>query len=212
MKKRVVIFDFDGTIADTFPAILKIVNLHAKDFGFSPINPREFEKLRNKSLQELIKKFKISFFKLPFILIEGRRELNREMDNVRLFPGIKETLLALKEKGLRLSILTSNSEGNVKKLLERYNLDGIFDFIHAEFDLFGKAKNLKNLMQKNKLLATDVIYVGDEIRDIEACKANNVQIISVTWGFNKKEILQKYKPDYIVDKPEEIIKIFANTD
>ena len=107
-----------------------------------------------------------------------------------------------------MGILSSNSKENIEKFLQANSLE-IFDFIHSEENILGKGKALGNLLKTHRLKNNEVIYVGDEVRDIEACKENGVKIISVTWGFNKKDILKKSKPDYIVDKPRKILKILS---
>src|SRR3989344_952663 len=176
---KTIIFDFDGTIADTLPLIIEFFNQNAEKFGFKKLGPSEVEGLRNKTVLEIIKEFKISLFRLPFIA---------------------------KKKGFKIGILSSNSKENIKKFLKANDLL-IFEFIYSESNIFGKGNALKSLLKKLKLNSKEVVYIGDEVRDIEACKKNGVKIISVTWGFNKKEILQKNKPDYLVDKLQEILKI-----
>ena len=105
-----------------------------------------------------------------------------------------------------MGILTSTSEENVRKFLKKNKLE-LFDFIYSGSSIFGKHKVMKSLLKKQKLKRKEVIYVGDETRDIEAAKKAKVKIISVTWGFNTKQILKKQKPDFLIDKPKELMKI-----
>lgn len=203
MKVKTIILDFDGTIADTFPLLLELFNKYAKDFGYKKINKKESDRLRNKNAKEIFKELKISPLKLPFLANKIRNELNKQIQIVKIFPGMKEVILKLKRKNFYLGILTSNSLDNVRKFLIVYGLE-VFNFVHSEMNAFGKAKALNNLLRQNKLSQEDVIYIGDEVRDIEACKKAGIKIIAVSWGVNKKGILQKYSPEYLVDKPIEI--------
>ena len=205
MKIKTVIFDFDGTIADTLTTIVKLFNTQAKEFGLQPITKRDLEKFRNQSPFEIIKHFGISLIKAPFIAAKIRAELKKKIASVKLFPRIKEILNKLKNKGFQLGILSSNSKENIEEFLKKNDLS-VFDFIHCEEKLFGKGQALKNLLKIHRLKNNEVLYVGDEVRDIEACREIGVKIISVTWGFNKKEILKKNKPDFLVDKPEQILR------
>jgi phosphoglycolate phosphatase-like HAD superfamily hydrolase len=66
------------------------------------------------------------------------------------------------------------------------------------------------VLRANYIAADEVIYVGDEIRDIEAAKRSKIPVISVTWGFNGTAILQQYQPDYLVHKPQEIIQLLVS--
>ena len=205
---KTIIFDFDGTIADTLPLIIEFFNQNAEKFGFKKLGPSEVEGLRNKTVLEIIKEFKISLFRLPFIAKKLRDDLRKKIRDTKLIPEIKEVFFKLKKKGFKIGILSSNSKENIKKFLKANDLL-IFEFIYSESNIFGKGNALKSLLKKLKLNSKEVVYIGDEVRDIEACKKNGVKIISVTWGFNKKGILKKNKPDYLVDKPEQILNIVS---
>ncbi|MBI4226600.1 HAD-IA family hydrolase [Candidatus Roizmanbacteria bacterium] len=209
-KVKTIIFDFDGTIADTFPLILELFDEYAEEFGYKKIDRKESERLRNKNPKEIFQELKISPLKLPFLANKIRNGLNKQIQTVKIFPGMKDVLLSLKKKNFYLGILTSNSLDNVRKFLFIYNLE-VFNFVHSEMNIFGKDKALNNMLRQNKLSREDVIYIGDEVRDIEACKKAKIKIIAVTWGFNKKEILQKNNPDYLIDKPEELLKIIIRS-
>lgn len=208
MKKEVVIFDFDGTIADILPLLHKYTRPFAEQFHFKSLSNEEIDKLRNHTIQEIIKELKISLINLPFMLLKAKKIFNQEIKNIKLIPGIQKVLEELKKKGYHLGILSSNSQENLNDFLEDHKLN-YFDFIHSEFNIFGKAKALKNLLKKYNLNVKDVTYVGDEVRDIEACKREKISIIAVTWGLNTKKILKKYNPDYLVDKPVELLKILT---
>lgn len=207
--KKVIIFDFDGTIADSLRSIVNVFNTHAASFGMPKINDVQLESLRSMTYWDIIHKYKVPLLKIPFIITKVRTELYRSMDKTILFPGIKEVIKSLKAKNYTVGILTSNSKKNVEQFLNSHKLTA-FDFVYSETNLFGKSRALKNLLSKHKFQPEEVVYIGDEVRDIEACKKINVDIISVTWGFNKKALLKKHKPTYMADKPEEILKILSS--
>lgn len=203
---RSVIFDFDGTIADTFNVVFKLLKKYHKNLDLPAITDDLISDFREKGYRALLFKYKFELIKLPFIIGKIRKLLYSHMDEVKLFKGMKEAIILLKEKGYKLGILTTNSEENVKKFLKKNNID-FFQFINTEKHLLGKSKALKNLLQKYRLDSSEIFYIGDEVRDIDACKENRVKIIAVTWGFNKKEILKVNRPDYLIDYPKEILKI-----
>lgn len=205
-NKNTIIFDFDGTLANTYPHILKIINGFAKKYGYYELSLKESKKVGNLTYKELIRKYKIPIYKIPFLLHEGKVQLNKEIEKIDVFPGIKKVINNLKKKKFTLGILSSNSIENIEKFLKKHDLM-IFDFIVSELNLFGKDRALKNLIKKYHLDIEKTIYVGDEIRDIEACKKVGLEIISVTWGFNSKEFLEKSKPTYLIEKAEEILEI-----
>lgn len=213
MKYKTVIFDFDGTIADTlifhFVKAQEIVDrYHIANLDHQQIR----DEIRSKTPQELMRKFKLSWVKLPFIysaIKKAQKELNKQIDKIQVCRGMRQTLLNLKKNKYQLGILSSNLKENIDKFLLLKQLE-VFDFIHYEKNIFGKDKALTNLMKKYSLIKNDIIYVGDEVRDIEACKKVGVKIIAVTWGIHTKKILLKYKPEYLVDSPKEMEKILQS--
>jgi phosphoglycolate phosphatase len=204
-----LIFDFDGTIADTLSAIIRMINEHAHEFNIRPLDAKDVEDLRGLSNTEILKKYKIPLVKVPALMLRSQKELHHRMHEVNLFPGIRELVIELKKTGFGLGILTSNSEENVLKLLRARDLD-VFDFIHSESNFLGKNRALLHLLRQHGLDKENVVYVGDEVRDIEACQKIPIDIVAVSWGFNRREMLGKHLPTYLVDSAEEIRAIFLN--
>jgi len=208
MEKKAVLFDFDGTIADSIPWIFKEINSHTTEYGFQPIPPDKFEAFRSSTLPELVKQFNISLFKLPFFIATMRREVKKDIDKMGLCKGMKELLLSLQKKGYRMGVVSSSPKENIEAFLKRYALD-IFEFIHSELNIFGKSAALEGVMREYNMKKEETIYAGDEIRDIEACKAIGLDIISVTWGFNNEEGLRKHGATHVVDTPDAILKLLG---
>lgn len=207
--EKVIIFDFDGTIADTLQSIVSIINRLSDKFGYEKVTEESIDILRNKQTEEILKDLKISMTKIPFIIRKVKVELNKEIESLKPTVAIKESLLELKKNRYKLGILTSNSKDNVSKFLKRNNLD-LFDFIYSGSSIFGKSKVMNNLLKNQNLKPEEVIYVGDEIRDIEAAKRAKIRIIAVSWGFNSKQILEKQIPDFLINEPKELIKLLGN--
>jgi len=106
-----------------------------------------------------------------------------------------------------LGIISSNSESNIKSFLDKHNLTSLFSYIHTDSSLFGKHTILKKFCRKFKIEYSNVIYIGDEDRDILAAKKMKIKVVSVTWGYNDKSLLEKEKPDYLVEAPKQILDI-----
>lgn len=203
---RVIAFDFDGTIADTLEALWRIGNQLAPTFGYQPVTPDQFQQLRYLHPREILRRSNIAAWKLPFLLRQIRRELNQEVRSLRLIPGIKEALIALAQLDYRLGIVTSNSQVNVELFLQVHDLADIFSFIDSEPKVLGKANTLRRLLKREQLSQEQVIYVGDEVRDIEAAQQNQIRVIAVTWGFNAPEVLAAQAPDDLVHHPQELVQ------
>ncbi|MBD2692767.1 HAD-IA family hydrolase [Anabaena catenula] len=210
MTQKVIIFDFDGTIADTVDALVTLANRLALEFGYVQITPNELALLRNLTSREIIKYSGISLFRIPFLVKKVKSELKDKIKDFQPIPGMKEVLIELKNQDFRLGIITSNSQENVTEFLNCHDLGYLFEFIHSGVTIFGKTTIINNVLRQRQIKPQSVIYVGDETRDIEASKKANIKVIAVTWGFNSAEALLKQKPDFLIDHPSELLEIIKN--
>lgn len=206
---KYVIFDFDGTIADTMAySFGKSLELLRKEKIDTP-EKQIIKKIRSSNYIELMKEFKLSWLKIPFILRiieQTQKDLYFYIEKIKIFPGMKKFLFDLKKEGYKLAIISSNRKENIDKFI-KFNKLNVFDFVHGKTDLFGKAGYLKKFIKDFNLKKSEVIYIGDEIRDVEACKKVGIKMIGVSWGLHMVETLKKNDVDFIVKKPSEILKI-----
>jgi phosphoglycolate phosphatase len=203
---KTLIFDFDGTLADTLAYSVNYAyefNRKRKLLAQERINMEEF---RNMGLDEFIKTLNIRKRDLFWFLFNIQRKLKKEMPNIKTFNGLSDVLSELKTKNIKLGVVTSNSKRNVSTFLKFNNLD-CFDFVFTTFNYFGKDKLLRKVVKKYKLNKENVIYIGDEVRDIEAARSSGVKIASVTWGYNTEAVLTIHNPDYVIYQPKDLLKL-----
>ena len=205
MTIKLIIFDFDGTIADTYQIIIKIVNSLSSEFGYQPLDAETQKLLRDLSSKEIIQKSGISLFKLPFLAKRVQLELGNYIEDIDAFGGIPEVLVALKQQNYHLGIVTSNIQANVDIFLERQNLSSVFDFVSASTTIFGKHRIINRAIKNLQLSKQQVVYVGDETRDIRSARKSGIGIISVDWGFHSSQLLSQHQPDAIATAPSEIL-------
>lgn len=214
MKKiTTIIFDFDGVIADTLPFTFQKILEIAKFLKVKNLTERQIiNEIRSKNLKELLQSgLNLKWFRLPFIPAMVKKmqvELGREIGKIKIFPGIKSVLVSLDKKGYRLAILSSNIKDNIDKFIVNNDIE-MFDFVYAKSNILGKADELYDLIKTYSLNKSETVYIGDEIRDVEACRKNGVKIIAVSWGLHKKEALKRHGADFIAQKPEDILKIVS---
>ena len=209
MTAKVILFDFDGTIADTYQAIASITNQLSTEFGYKALNQEELLLLKNLSSREIVKRSEISFFKLPFLLRRVRSELSKEIAELESIQGIDQVLLKLKNLGYILGIVTSNNQENVDTFLAKNQLAHLFDYVYSGTAVFGKHRVINQAIRQHGLDKTDVIYVGDETRDIRSARKSRIAVIAVSWGFNATKILSEHQPDYLVNHPSELLRAIA---
>lgn len=206
MTVKLIVFDFDGTIADTHSAFVGIVNRLSGQFGYQPVGEEEVARMRHLSSRAIVAESQVPLWKLPFLLRKVTSELGKEIADIVPVHGIDKALFVFKQYGYQLGILTSNSKKNVIAFLEKNGLNDLFDFIDSGTGIFRKDKAIKTVLKRHKVAAANLIYVGDETRDIEAAQKSRVKVIAVGWGFNSPEVLAQHKPDFLVNTPQELIK------
>lgn len=209
MNDKTIVFDFDGTIADTYDRLINLANELADEFDYKPISQNELLRLKNLSSWEIIKQAQIPLFKIPFLFKRIQKELSKEINKVKIFPELETVLDQLKNHGYKLGIITSNTEKNVKTVLANYELSHLFDFIYAETTVFGKHRVINEVIRKNKINRADIIYVGDETRDIKSAQKSRIAVVAVAWGFHSKQVLAKQQPFLIVEQPVELSEAIA---
>jgi phosphoglycolate phosphatase len=208
MKYKLVIFDFDGTLADSFPWFTKALNKAANKFHFHHCEENETEHLRSLDIKSIMKKLKIPFWKAPMIVAYMRSNMTTEIASMRLFEGVSNLLERLADKELILALVTTNSHENVIKVLGERNAS-LFTHYECGVDVFGKGHKFKKILAKTHLSAKEAICIGDEIRDIEAAKQARIDSGAVSWGYTTFETLKKYSPTKLFTTIEEIYeKVF----
>ena len=214
MGVNTIIFDFDGTLADTLPLCVTCVNSLSQEYGYKPLE--NVELLRNKTISDFIQEdLCLSWYQLPGYISKLKKMISEQSDSISLFETINELITEL-SKHCRIGIITSNLECTVKNVLERFSIKNI-SFIFSSEDhstikkiIYGKSSVIKSFLDKNNLNKNQVLYVGDELRDIQACRKAGVKIAAVTWGYNSREILDEEKTDYLIDKPLNLLNIICD--
>jgi phosphoglycolate phosphatase len=206
LDPKVIIFDFDGTIADTFDTVVTIGNNLAIEYGYRKFEFEDIVKFRNFTSREVVQKSGVSLFHLPFLLKQVKKRLNTKIACLMPIAGMKEVLLELNRQGHKLGIITSNSPENVNLFLENNGLKSAFAFTISGTTLFGKHRIINSCLKQHHFDPAQVIYVGDETRDIEAARKSKIKSLSVSWGFNFREVLSKHKPDFLIDRPSQLLE------
>ncbi|MGN7400867.1 HAD-IA family hydrolase [Cytobacillus praedii] len=203
---KYVIFDFDGTIADSKIVFISAWNKIAEKYHFEKMKLTELENIKKLTIKERCKMLNFPMYKLPIIIPQLYKLYRQSINDLELFDGIKDVLTELNKKGVNTAIISSNSEENIQLFLKRNNIESVKDIICSSH-IFGKDKLLSRFLKLKQLDADEVIYVGDEQRDIIACKKTGIKIIWVEWGYDSIEVVQAEEPDYKASSPAEIMQL-----
>lgn len=203
---KTLIFDFDGTLADSFELAIEIAYGLT---GMSRQSEAQMARLRQLPLLKAARELGISIHRIPRLLIKGRQLMLERIEELQPFPGIPEMLAALHHAGYHLLVISSNSEQNVRLFLRSHQLELYFDGVYGGVPLFNKAHTLRQVMKRNRLDRQNCFYIGDEVRDIVAATKVRVEPVAVTWGYQAPETLAEYHPYALAHKPRDLLRIFA---
>jgi len=204
-----LIFDFDGTIVDSQDLIIQLYNEIAERDHYKRINKLDVTKLSDLSIVERCKMLNVPIYKLPSIALEVRKKYKKEIPNLRVRDKVKCLLNNFKKAGFKLGILSSNEKSTIIEFLKVNDMD-IFNSVFSEKNIFGKHHAINKFIKNHNLEIKKTIYIGDEVRDIIACKKVGIKVIAVSWGYDSLHFLLENNPDFIANNPEELLNIVNN--
>ncbi|MEM9118425.1 MAG: HAD hydrolase-like protein [Cyanobacteria bacterium P01_F01_bin.56] len=202
-----LLFDFDGTLADSLSAIVTITNRLAPEFGFRPTPLAEVEALKGLTARQLIRHSGIPLLKIPALLRRVRTELRQQSAEIAPCRGVPEVIRTLHAQNHTLAVITSNTPETVQAFLAAHQLADCFLSVDGGSTLFRKGKLITRCLKQHQVSANDAVYVGDEVRDIDAARFAGVKAVSVTWGFNSRPMLAAMTPDWLIDEPDRLLAI-----
>jgi len=205
---KALIFDFDGTIADTFFIAVDVFRKLAD--GRHDSGDEEIEELRSLPARDAIRRVGARWWHLPYILYYARKEVKRRQDEIKPIKGVPEVLAELRNRGYRLFIVSSNSTKNVNRFLHNNELGDCFSDAYGNIGIFAKSGGLRKIAKEHHLKIEDCCYIGDEARDVEAARRAEMSCISVSWGYNNMTGLKRGNPEKIISKPKELLDIFKD--
>jgi phosphoglycolate phosphatase len=200
---RLVIFDLDGTLADSFPWFARNLNLVADRFGFRRVEPDEVEALRRLDAARILERLDVPRWKLPLIARHVRALKAQHIGEIALFPGVDGMLRDLKTAGIRTAVVSSDAEANVRRTLGVENAARI-DHYACGAALFGKRAKFRQVLRRSGIAARDAIAIGDELRDAAAARQAGIAFGAVAWGYTNVEALQAMKPAHVFFNVNEI--------
>jgi phosphoglycolate phosphatase len=208
LKYKLVIFDIDGTLADSFSWFVRVINDVADQFRFRHVAPDEVETLRGCDARTILQRLEVPKWKLPMIARHMRALKARHLHEIGLFPGVDRLLRELAEKDAVLAVVSSDSESNVRRTLGPANAQRIA-FYACGASLFGKRAKFAAILKRSHILATQAIAIGDEIRDAEAARRAGIAFGAVSWGYATVESLRSVAPEHVFSTIDDVLAKLA---
>ncbi|MCC8616425.1 HAD hydrolase-like protein [Xanthomonas vesicatoria] len=181
-----IIFDFDGTLADSFGFFLSTQHALAARHGFRAAQAHEVDAARKLTTRELLKQSGLPAWKVPLVAADFVR-LMRGAPPAALFPGIAQTVSTLHAGGTRLAVVSSNAVDNVQRALGE-DLSAKFAVIEGGAHLLGKQRALRRVLRATSHTPAQAVYVGDQVADWEAAQVLGLPFAAVAWGYAHPEV------------------------
>lgn len=189
MTYRLALFDFDGTLADSFPFFLSVFNTIADKHSFKRIDISRAGQFRHYSIRRMMAHVDLPAWKLPLVARSFMGMMTEHAHAIPLFDGVGDALRHLSAHGVRLAVVSSNSEHNVRQVLGP-ELAGLVAQFECGMSVFGKASRMRAVLRASGVGAHEAIYVGDQDTDAEASHKAGVAFGAVHWGYATIESLR----------------------
>ena len=202
---KAVIFDFDGTLADSLEGVLAVYAGPLR--RVDPFTAEEIASSRNLSLLRLGRKLGLSWPTMIKLAVYGQHAFKLHIDKVRLYEGIAELLHDLDAAGIKMYIISTNLQSSIDTFLRKHGLSQYIHQVYGRAFVLDKSGKIRTLLRTEKLHREDVCYVGDEVVDIRSARRAGIKAVSVTWGYASRAGLSARRPDYLVDSVPELKEI-----
>lgn len=206
MSYRLAIFDFDGTLADSFPFLLSVFNRIADEHGFKRIDVTQVERLRHYGTRDMMRHIGMPPWKLPLAAASFKTLMRENAGQVRLFPEVDTVLRELARGDITLTIVSSNAEDNVRQVLGP-ELAPLISQYECGMSIFGKTARIRKVLKRAAITADAALYIGDSSTDAEAARKAGVAFAAVHWGYAPIEVLRKAAPEHEFELPSALAAI-----
>jgi phosphoglycolate phosphatase len=197
------LFDFDGTLADSFPWFVGVMGEVADRFRFRRIDPSEHDAVRRLDAKQFLRHVGLPLWKVPLVAAHVRKLQAEQIASIAPFPGVHDLFRRLVECDIAVGVLTSNAEVNVRAVLGA-RASALVSHYDCDASLFGKARKIRSTLRRTGIDPSRAILIGDEARDIDAAHAAGIASGAVAWGYADVESLRARRPTEVFMTIEEI--------
>ena len=212
--KKAVIFDLDGTLSDTIASLKYCCDKALERFGYGPFTEQQYKYCVGDGAANLVRRAlsaggdkELAHFEEAFALY---REIFREncMYQVKPYDGILQLIQALKERGVKMAVLSNKPHAETVNVIESLFGQGCFDCILGQKEdvaIKPSPEGVYQILEQLQAEAGDILYLGDTATDMKTGKNAGVFTVGALWGFRDREELQESGADVIIDHPLQML-------
>jgi len=214
MAKKAVIFDLDGTLSDSIHSIKYCADQAVAPFGYGPFTLDQYKYFVGDGAANLIRRAlaaggdrELAHFEEAFALY---REIFRDncMYRVKPYEGIRELLDALKERGMKIAVLSNKPHAETVNVIESLFGRGCFDVIWGQKEnvpIKPSPEGVFRILEQLSLTAGDILYLGDTATDMKTGKGAGAFTVGALWGFRDRQELEEGGADAVIGHPLELL-------
>ena len=213
--KKAVIFDLDGTLSDSLASIKYCADLAVEPLGIGPFTPQQYKYFVGDGAANLIKRClaaggdaELTHFDEAFARY---REIFKEncMYEVKPYDGIRELLAELKNRGLKIAVLSNKPHAETINVIETLFGKGYFDIIQGQkpdVPIKPSPEGVFRILEQLQMTSEEILYLGDTCTDMQTGKRAGAFTVGALWGFRDRQELEENHADAIVAHPLELLQ------
>ncbi len=214
ISKRAVIFDLDGTLSDSIHSIKYCTDRAIAPLGYGPFSEEDYKYFVGDGAANLIRRALAASKDAEGMHFEEAFARYKElfavdcMYEVKPYDGIVELLSALKERGVKLAVLSNKPHAETIRVIEYLFGKDVFDVLHGQIEgvpIKPDPTGAFRIMEQLSLKPEEVLYLGDTATDMKTGKGAGLFTIGALWGFRKREELEESHADAIIGHPLELL-------
>lgn len=217
MRSKAVLFDFDGTLADTAADLSRALNRLRTARGLADLPLEKLRPYASSGARGLLEAGLGILPDHPEYLVLRESFLRHYADAIcvdtRLFPGMDALLEAIETRGLRWGIVTNKSTQLTRKIVTALNLDGRAACVVCGDTTPHLKPHPASLLHAAKELALEpaaCVYLGDDLRDIQAARSAGMHPVAVEWGYGAD--VRSWQADAVIRKPPDLVAYLDRAD
>ena len=216
MNEKLLIFDLDGTLADTLHTIRNAVNMCMEHFGFPTHTYEQVRVNVGSGVRSLIERSlpndeSIDGERFEEILAYFRTRYEITHDDIEgCYEGLYDVVMKLHSNGYKIAVLSNKPDPLVKNIIKKLFPEGVVSIALGQTEMPRKPDPTVPIMIARELGAelADTYFIGDSEVDVLTAHNSGMHAVAVSWGFREREVLLEAAPEVIIDSPEELLKYF----